>query len=60
MKAFARLIFETSPLTPFWSAIAAGFAMAGPDGRVYLTNAGQEYLDSLVSCGTFDSSKVTS
>lgn len=46
MKAFARFLFENSPLTPFWSALACGFAEIGFDGRVYLTAAGQQYLES--------------
>lgn len=45
MKAIARFLFEFSPLTPFWSAIAVGFAEIGFDGRVYLTRSGQEYLE---------------
>lgn len=45
MKALARFLFEVSPFNEFWSAFFAGFAIVGPDGRVYLTRAGEEYLE---------------
>ena len=45
MKVVARFIFESSPWNPFWSAWLAGYAVIGPDGQIYLTSAGQEYLD---------------
>lgn len=45
MKALARFLFENSPLTPFWTALACGFAEIGFDGRVYLTRSGVEYLE---------------
>lgn len=47
MKALARLLFELSPLTPFWTALACGFAEIGFDGRVYLTKRGADYLEEL-------------
>jgi hypothetical protein len=45
LKILARFIFETSPCGPFLTALAAGYAVAGPDGQIYLTDAGQEYLN---------------
>jgi hypothetical protein len=45
MKSLARILFEASPFNEFWSAWAVGFAIVGPDGRVYLTDAGAEYLE---------------
>jgi hypothetical protein len=45
--ALRRLLFESSPWGPFWSAILVGFAAVGFDGRVYLTDAGSAYLESV-------------
>jgi hypothetical protein len=45
MKTFARLIFESSLLDPLWTALVAGYATVGPDGIVYLTESGAEYLE---------------
>jgi hypothetical protein len=47
MKSLCRLLFECSPWGPFWAAWFAGYAVVGPDGRVYLTDAGAEYLEGL-------------
>jgi hypothetical protein len=47
MKLLARLIFESSLLDPLWTALAAGYATVGPDGRVYLSESGAEYLEGL-------------
>ena len=44
-KALQRFLFETSPLTPFLSALVAGYCAVGTDGQIYLTEAGAEYLD---------------
>ena len=44
-KAIARFMFESSPFDPFWSAFLVGFCIIGPDGKVYLTEAGAEYLN---------------
>ncbi len=44
MSAF---LFENSPWNPFWSAYFVGFCIVGVDGCVYLTEAGQQYLDGL-------------
>jgi len=46
MNIFARIFFENSPFGPLWSALAAGFAEYGFDGRVYLTRSGAEYLEA--------------
>jgi hypothetical protein len=43
----SRLLFEHSLLTPFWSAWWAGFVVIGEDGAVYLTAAGQTYLEEI-------------
>ena len=42
----AGLLFEMiSPSWgPMWSPLAAGYAVIGLDGQVYLTDAGAEYL----------------
>jgi hypothetical protein len=45
MKTLARIIFENSPWSPLWTALASGFATLGTDGRVYLTASGAEYLE---------------
>jgi hypothetical protein len=44
-KALARFLFENSPWSPFWSALAAGYCAVGADGQIYLTEDGAEYLD---------------
>ena len=41
----ARLIFETCPFGPFWSAILSGFAAVDLFGQLYLTPAGAAYLE---------------
>jgi hypothetical protein len=45
MKWLARFLFECSPWDSFWSAWSVGFCIVGSDGLVYLSDAGQEYLD---------------
>jgi hypothetical protein len=47
MNLIARFLFENSPWSPFWSAFAVGFCIVGTDGIVYLTDAGEEYLETL-------------
>lgn len=48
MTLLSSLIFEqTDFLPPLWSALLAGFATVGWDGRVWLTQAGEEYLEQL-------------
>lgn len=47
MNALAAIIFETCPFGPAWAALLAGFAVIGPDGQMYLTPAGENYLESL-------------
>jgi hypothetical protein len=47
MIALARLIFESCPFGPEWSALLAGFAVIGPDGQMYLTPMGEIYLESV-------------
>lgn len=44
MNWVARIMFEASPWSPFWTAWSVGYAVVGNDGRVYLTEAGEEYL----------------
>lgn len=44
MARLLALLFETSTLGPAWSALLCGFAVFGPDGRLYLTDAGETYL----------------
>ena len=46
-RAFARFLFEHSPWDSFWSAWFVGYCIVGTDGQVYLTDEGQEYLDSV-------------
>ena len=45
MTIITGLLFEMiSPCWgPMWSALAAGYAVIGLDGRVYLTDAGAEH-----------------
>ena len=45
MKSLARLLFESSPWSPFWSAWSVGFVVVGSDGQFYLTSSGEEYLE---------------
>ncbi len=45
MKSFVRCLFENSPWEPSWTALLVGYAVLGFDGQMYLTNAGEEYLD---------------
>ncbi len=46
MKAFTRFLFENSPFEPSWTALICGYAVLGWwDGRMYLTDAGEEYLE---------------
>jgi hypothetical protein len=45
MKNLARFLFENSPYSEFWSAWLVGFCVVGGDGRIYLSAAGQEYLE---------------
>jgi hypothetical protein len=41
------LFYESlAPFGPVWSALAAGFAVVGPWGQLYLTDAGQKYLET--------------
>jgi hypothetical protein len=47
MKSLTRFLFECSPWGPFWTALAVGYAVVGPDGIVYLTDAGAKYLEGL-------------
>lgn len=47
MNTLARVIFETCPFGPAYSALLAGFAAIGFDGQMYLTKAGAAYLESL-------------
>ncbi len=47
MKHLARFLFETSPFDEFWSAFLVGFCVIGIDGRVYRTEAGEEYLNEI-------------
>jgi len=47
MKTLARWLFESSPLTPFWAAWSVGYVVVGADGGVYLTKAGEEYLEGI-------------
>lgn len=46
MKSLAAFLFEHSPWGEFFSAWSVGFCTV-IDGQVYLTEAGQEYLDGL-------------
>ena len=42
----ARSLFENNQFCdPLWAALVAGYAMIGPDGIVYLTREGAEYLE---------------
>lgn len=43
----ARFIFESCMLGPAWGALLAGFAVIGMDGQMYLTPAGETYLESV-------------
>ena len=43
----SRLIFESCPLGPFWSALIAGYAIVGLDGLTYITPLGELYLEAL-------------
>jgi hypothetical protein len=45
MKAITRFLFEHSILEPSWTALLCGFAVIGLDGRLYITEAGAEYLE---------------
>jgi hypothetical protein len=45
MKILVRFLFENSPFDAFWASWLAGFCVIGMDGQVYLSDAGQEYLD---------------
>ena len=45
LKHLARFLFENSPWGPFWTAWSVGYVIVGPDGQVYLTDAGAEYLE---------------
>ena len=47
MRSLARFLFETSPWSPSFTALAVGFAEIGLDGKMYLTESGQEYLENL-------------
>lgn len=47
IAAFAKFIFETSPFDPLTTALLAGFAEFGFDGRVHLTRAGESYLSGI-------------
>lgn len=47
LQRFTYELPHVVALGPTWSAIVAGFAVADWRGRVYLTPAGQRYLDSL-------------
>ena len=55
-KALATFLFESSPFDPFLSAWLVGFCIVGADGQVYLTEAGEEYLDC---CADQFASEVT-
>ena len=55
-KALASFLFENSPWDPFISAWLVGYCTVGPDGNVYLTDAGAEYLDC---CADQFASEVT-
>jgi hypothetical protein len=46
MNLLSRFIFENSPWGPFWTALFAGYAELGFDGRLHLTRAGAEYLEA--------------
>lgn len=45
MKALQHFLFEFSPWSPSFTALAVGFAEIGLDGKMYLTAAGLEYLE---------------
>jgi hypothetical protein len=47
MNIIARILFETSPWSPTLTALAVGYAVIGWDGQIYLSAAGQEYLDGV-------------
>ena len=47
MKAFARFLFENSPWEPSWTALIVGYAVLGLDGQMYLSLAGEEYLEGI-------------
>jgi hypothetical protein len=48
MSIIARFLFENSDwLSPFESCWWAGFCLVGADGKIYLTDAGEEYLAGL-------------
>jgi endonuclease YncB( thermonuclease family) len=53
MKTMARWLYEASPWGPFLSAWVVGYVVVGADGQVYLTEAGQDYLDSLDDAAAF-------
>lgn len=44
MTHLRRLLFETSPFSPFWAAWFAGFCIVDQNGVIRLTAAGDEYL----------------
>lgn len=47
MKAFIRFVFENSILDPAWTALVCGYAVVGFDGQLYLSQAGQDYLEEI-------------
>lgn len=51
--ALQRALYESPAvvaLGPAWSALFVGFAVMGPDGRLYLTAAGEAYLAERAAC----------
>jgi hypothetical protein len=47
MTILTAFLFEHSPWSPFLTALLSGYAEVGWDGVIYITAAGEEYLESL-------------
>ena len=47
MNIIARFLFENSLLDPFWSSWLAGYCVVAEDGKIYLTEAGGKYLETV-------------